>query len=107
MSYSNGPIEGVDTKTKLIKRQMYGRASFELLRQPDPARIDGPPPEGSRAVIRQSQSRSLSGDAVAACSARVAHGTAVQPNDRREAVSMCVCGCCADLLSASMGWSRL
>lgn len=30
--YSNGPIEGVNTKTKLIKRQMYGRASFELLR---------------------------------------------------------------------------
>ncbi|PPI99471.1 hypothetical protein C5E51_36425 [Nocardia nova] len=48
MSYSNGPIEGVNTKTKLIKRQMYGRASFELLRQPDPARIDGPPPEVSQ-----------------------------------------------------------
>ncbi|OXR39797.1 hypothetical protein B7C42_08126 [Nocardia cerradoensis] len=30
--YSNGPIEGVNTKTKLLKRQMYGRASFELLR---------------------------------------------------------------------------
>uniref|UniRef100_UPI000687A587 transposase n=2 Tax=Nocardia TaxID=1817 RepID=UPI000687A587 len=30
--YSNGPIEGVNTKTKLIKRQMYGRASFPLLR---------------------------------------------------------------------------
>ncbi|MGW5217356.1 transposase [Nocardia sp. NPDC004085] len=30
--YSNGPIEGANTKTKLIKRQMYGRASFELLR---------------------------------------------------------------------------
>ncbi|MTE13551.1 ISL3 family transposase [Nocardia sp. CT2-14] len=32
LSYSNGPIEGVNTKTKLIKRQMYGRASFQLLR---------------------------------------------------------------------------
>ncbi|WP_159928933.1 MULTISPECIES: transposase [Nocardia] len=30
--YSNGPIEGVNTKTKLIKRQMYGRANFQLLR---------------------------------------------------------------------------
>ncbi len=30
--FSNGPIEGVNTKIKLIKRQMYGRASFELLR---------------------------------------------------------------------------
>ncbi|PSR57571.1 ISL3 family transposase [Nocardia nova] len=30
--FSNGPIEGVNTKTELIKRQMYGRASFELLR---------------------------------------------------------------------------
>nr|WP_245562596.1 transposase [Nocardia araoensis] len=32
VAYSNGPIEGVNTKTKLIKRQIYGRASFELLR---------------------------------------------------------------------------
>lgn len=32
LPYSNGPIEGVNTKTKLIKRQMYGRASFRLLR---------------------------------------------------------------------------
>jgi hypothetical protein len=28
----NGSIEGVNTKTKLFKRQMYGRASFALLR---------------------------------------------------------------------------
>lgn len=32
LPYNNGPIEGVNTKTKLIKRQMYGRADFELLR---------------------------------------------------------------------------
>jgi transposase len=32
LPYSSGPIEGVNTKTKLIKRQMYGRASFQLLR---------------------------------------------------------------------------
>ncbi|WP_227981914.1 transposase [Nocardia spumae] len=32
VAYGNGPIEGVNTKTKLIKRQMYGRASLELLR---------------------------------------------------------------------------
>lgn len=32
LPYSNGPIEGINTKTKLIKRQMYGRASFPLLR---------------------------------------------------------------------------
>lgn len=32
LPYSNGPREGVNTKTKLIKRQMYGRASFHLLR---------------------------------------------------------------------------
>nr|WP_239373623.1 ISL3 family transposase [Frankia sp. Cj5] len=30
---SNGPMEGANTKTKLIKRQMYGRAGFSLLRQ--------------------------------------------------------------------------
>jgi transposase len=28
----NGSTEGVNTKTKLIKRQMYGRAGFALLR---------------------------------------------------------------------------
>jgi hypothetical protein len=33
LPYSNGPMEGVNTKTKLIKRTMYGRAGFPLLRQ--------------------------------------------------------------------------
>jgi transposase len=32
MPHHNGRTEGVDTKTKLIKRQMYGRAGFTLLR---------------------------------------------------------------------------
>jgi transposase len=32
LSYHNGGTEGVNTKTKLIKRQMYGRAGFALLR---------------------------------------------------------------------------
>lgn len=31
--YSNGPVEGHVTKLKFIKRSMYGRGSFELLRQ--------------------------------------------------------------------------
>lgn len=31
--YSNGPVEGLITKLKYIKRSMYGRGSFELLRQ--------------------------------------------------------------------------
>ena len=30
--WSNGQVEGQVTRLKLIKRQMYGRASFELLR---------------------------------------------------------------------------
>ncbi|MBC7270199.1 MAG: ISL3 family transposase [Streptomyces sp.] len=30
--FSAGPVEGINTKTKLIKRQMYGRAGFQLLR---------------------------------------------------------------------------
>ncbi len=30
--YSNGPIEGINTKIKLIKRQMYGNAGYQLLR---------------------------------------------------------------------------
>ncbi|MET8682304.1 ISL3 family transposase [Streptomyces sp. NPDC004647] len=32
LPYRNGPTEGVNTKTKLIARQMYGRAGFPLLR---------------------------------------------------------------------------
>lgn len=31
-SYHNGRTEGVNTRTKMIKRQMYGRAGFDLLR---------------------------------------------------------------------------
>jgi transposase len=30
---SNGPIEGANTKVKLLKWQMYGRAGFPLIRQ--------------------------------------------------------------------------
>jgi transposase len=33
LPYSNGPIEGANTKVKFLKRQMYGRAGFPLLRQ--------------------------------------------------------------------------
>lgn len=32
LPYHNGRTEGVNTKTKMIKRQMFGRAGFELLR---------------------------------------------------------------------------
>jgi transposase len=30
--WSNGPLEDTSTVSKTIKRQMYGRAGFELLR---------------------------------------------------------------------------
>ncbi|WP_422733616.1 hypothetical protein ACN26Y_24875 [Micromonospora sp. WMMD558] len=33
LPYSNGPIQGANTKVKFLKRQMYGRAAFPLLRQ--------------------------------------------------------------------------
>jgi transposase len=33
LDYSNGPTEGQVNRLKLIKRMMYGRASFPLLRQ--------------------------------------------------------------------------
>ncbi|MEO3781623.1 ISL3 family transposase [Micromonospora sp. B11E3] len=33
LPHSNGPIEGANTKIKFLKRQMYGRAGFALLRQ--------------------------------------------------------------------------
>jgi transposase len=32
LPFHNGRTEGVNTKTKMIKRQMYGRAGFSLLR---------------------------------------------------------------------------
>jgi transposase len=31
--WSNGPVEGQVNRLKLIKRPMYGRAEFDLLRQ--------------------------------------------------------------------------
>jgi Transposase len=33
LPFSNDPIEGANTKVKFLKRQMYGRAGFPLLRQ--------------------------------------------------------------------------
>nr|WP_269327972.1 transposase [Kineosporia mesophila] len=33
LPYSNGPMEGANTKVKILKRQMYGRAGFPLLRR--------------------------------------------------------------------------
>lgn len=33
LHWSNGPVEGNVNKLKTIKRQMYGRASFDLLRK--------------------------------------------------------------------------
>ena len=32
LPFHNGRTEGVNTRTKMIKRQMYGRAGFDLLR---------------------------------------------------------------------------
>ncbi|WP_406424349.1 transposase [Streptomyces sp. NBC_00842] len=32
LPYNNGPTEGVNAKAKLIARQMYSRAGFDLLR---------------------------------------------------------------------------
>jgi transposase len=32
LPHRNGRTEGVNTRTKMIKRQMYGRAGFTLLR---------------------------------------------------------------------------
>jgi len=31
--WSNGPTEGHNNRLKMIKRQMYGRANFDLLRK--------------------------------------------------------------------------
>jgi transposase len=33
LSYSSGPVEGNVNRIKMLKRQMYGRASFDLLRK--------------------------------------------------------------------------
>jgi transposase len=33
LSWSNGPVEGHVNRLKMLKRQMYGRANFDLLRE--------------------------------------------------------------------------
>jgi len=33
LTYSSGAVEGNVTRIKMIKRQMYGRATFDLLRK--------------------------------------------------------------------------
>jgi transposase len=33
LAWSNGPVEAQVQKLKLVKRQMFGRATFDLLRQ--------------------------------------------------------------------------
>lgn len=33
LPWSNGPVEGAIQRLKTIKRQMYGRANFDLLRR--------------------------------------------------------------------------
>lgn len=32
-AYSSGPVEGHAIRIKMLKRQMYGRANFDLLRK--------------------------------------------------------------------------
>ncbi|MHB1611139.1 MAG: transposase [Sulfobacillus sp.] len=32
LAWSQGPVEGINTRTKLLKRMMYGRATLALLR---------------------------------------------------------------------------
>ncbi|HEX9538356.1 MAG TPA: transposase, partial [Streptosporangiaceae bacterium] len=33
LQWNSGRVEGLNTRTKLLKRQMYGRAAFPLLRK--------------------------------------------------------------------------
>ena len=33
LPYSSGPVEGAVNRIKMIKRQMFGRANFDLLRK--------------------------------------------------------------------------
>lgn len=33
LPYSSGPVEGTVNRIKMIKRQMFGRANFDLLRK--------------------------------------------------------------------------
>ncbi len=52
LPHHNGRTEGVNTKTKLIKRQMYGRAGFTLLRHRILLALKHPP---SPPKVRQSR----------------------------------------------------
>jgi len=44
LPWNSGRVEGLNTRTKLIKRQMYGRASFPLLRKRILLTSTNPPP---------------------------------------------------------------
>ena len=44
LEWSSGRVEGLNTRTKLLKRQMYGRASFPLLRKRILLTSKTPPP---------------------------------------------------------------
>jgi transposase len=44
LPWSSGRVEGLNTRTKLIKRQMYGRAAFPLLRKRILLTSTNPPP---------------------------------------------------------------
>jgi transposase len=43
LPYSSGAVEGAVNRIKMLKRQMYGRASFDLLRKTGPALGMTPP----------------------------------------------------------------
>ncbi|MDB1088734.1 transposase [Streptomyces sp. ACA25] len=54
LPHHNGGTEGVNDKTKLIKRQMYGRASFPLLSLATPLRVLSPD-EVKEALLRRTR----------------------------------------------------
>jgi transposase len=60
LQWSNGPLEGNVNKLKTIKRQMYGRASFELLKKRLLLAQVYPPKVGKNQVHRNLHCRLLS-----------------------------------------------
>ena len=85
LPHHNGRTEGVNTKTKMIKRQMYGRAGFTLLRhrillglryKPSPPKVRQSPGNGVMAFDLQ---RPLDGTAPSRSILEAHHRTALGP----------------------------
>ncbi|MFI5538310.1 hypothetical protein ACIA5H_18150 [Nocardia sp. NPDC051900] len=72
VGYSNCPIEGVNAKTKLIKRQMYGRASWVTPGPSAAARASRSTTPAGRAVRQVGSTKGIARNSSPTCRGAVA-----------------------------------